>query len=128
MVGCLGPIAILAMLPALASIVGQAQGAANRPSKPGKHQPEDVITYTLGPGDEVVVSVSDAAEIQELFANSFQIQSDGYLTPPMVGSESDASSSQVAVSILRQMFASSSCFCSSSNLTAWEKTHKVLRC
>jgi polysaccharide biosynthesis/export protein len=84
MVDSLGKLAILALMLAIESFVGQAQDPANQPSNGGKRQPEN-ITYTLGPGDEVVVSVSDAAEIQDLFANSFQIGSDGYLTLPMVG-------------------------------------------
>ena len=73
-------VLLLGLLPAPAS--QSVNGAQVLPG--GLKSPED-ISYTLGPGDEVVISVADAAEIQDLFGNSFQIGSDGYLTLPMVG-------------------------------------------
>jgi polysaccharide biosynthesis/export protein len=41
--------------------------------------------YTLGAGDELNVSIGDTEELQDAFANSFLIDSDGDITVPMIG-------------------------------------------
>jgi polysaccharide biosynthesis/export protein len=41
--------------------------------------------YTLGSGDELTVTIGDAEELNDAFANSFLIDSNGDITVPMIG-------------------------------------------
>jgi polysaccharide export outer membrane protein len=55
-----------------------AQTTAIRP-------PEAGAQYTLGSGDEITISLSDVAELQDAFDGPFVLDSDGEVSVPMVG-------------------------------------------
>jgi len=43
------------------------------------------LGYTIGPGDELSITVADADEVKDVFANPFATDNDGYIAVPMVG-------------------------------------------
>ena len=56
--------------------------AGQTPAPPAANPP---IGYTIGPGDEIAISITDADEVKDAFANSLTADSDGFITVPMVG-------------------------------------------
>ena len=54
------------------------QAPALQPPIPG-------VDYRIGAGDEISISITDADEVKDAFANSLLTDSDGFVTVPMVG-------------------------------------------
>ena len=55
--------------------------AAQTPVQPADATPG----YTIGPGDEIAISITDADEVKDAFATPLVADSDGFITVPMVG-------------------------------------------
>jgi polysaccharide biosynthesis/export protein len=46
---------------------------------------DSALGYTIGAGDEIGISITDADEVKDAFAGPFVADSDGFITVPMVG-------------------------------------------
>lgn len=54
-------------------------------STEGVPPPQNTISYVLGSGDAFSISLADAKELTDQFSSEFVIDSDGYVTIPLIG-------------------------------------------
>ena len=96
-------LAISGLVLAAAACDGQnALAAVDHPRQSSLAVP---MAYTLGPGDHVIVDITDAEELVELTGKELQVGGDGYLNVPQVGRirAADLSLDQVQVLITNSL-------------------------